>query len=165
MHRLVLGTYRTCSLIQGGYQLVLALAVFAIIAALPVQGSVPITLTFAIIGLLTGLFLLVPRVQPPLIRAPQGFLHGLGAMFFCNTFAVIGIFTGYVAVISLGLEEPLSRDLAMLTALPTSLMTGLMWLAALLLIFVPPTEPPAEGPSEPTAPQHDLNDLRTSRMA
>lgn len=161
MHRFVLATYRLCSLILGGYQLVLALAAFAIISAVPVQGSVTITLSLVTIGLLTGLFLLVPRIQPPLIRAPQGFLQGLGAMFFANAFALIAIFTGYIAVICLGLPEPLSRNFAMLTAIPTLLLSGIMWFAALLLIFLPPDT----GPAEPPRDVQDTADLHEARTA
>ena len=93
-------------------------------------------------------------------------------MLFSSLIFLTGVFTGYVAVIALGLPEPLSRHVALATAVPTTLLTGIMWWAALLLVFVPPAGPTPDRPEAPPSPppastnsSEDLRKLRKSRMA
>lgn len=171
MHNLALGTYKFSLRAQGAFMMLL---VVISAGGLPIFDPTQLlgpSLLITILGLCVGLLLSRPNWQPDFLRAPSGFVKGLGAMFSANLIFLAGVFLGFTAILNLGLPEPLSRNLSMLMALPTVVFTGLMWLSAMLLISSTPEggkptrkEQPSPTPShEPDATPQDLRQLRLSR--
>lgn len=173
MHNLALGTYSFSSRAQGFYMMLL---VVISIGGLPIFDPAQLlgpSLLITVLGLGMGLFLCRPSWQPDFLRAPSGFLKGMGAMFSANLIFLIGVFLGFTAILNIGLPEPMSRNVSMLVALPTVALTGLMWLSAMLLISAKPEggnpdrkEPASQTPPrEAIATSQDLRALRLSRSS
>jgi len=164
MKRVAQAIYRYALYSQGRYTLCLvALSVFTLPILKPAQLlGAPLLVT--LLGAAMGLILIRPTWQPDFLRAPQGFLQGLGAMMISSVVFLMAMALGFVAVLNMHLDESVSRGIAMLTAVPSLLLTGAMWWSALLLIASPPTRgaPPASR-SAPEAPKHNASDLRSLR--
>jgi hypothetical protein len=173
MHRLALGTYHFSSRAQGSYMMLL---VVISIGGLPIFDPAQLlgpSLLITVLGLGVALLLCRPQWQPDFLRTPSGFRKGMAAMFCANIIFLVGVFLGFTAILNLGLPEPLSRSVSMLLALPTVVLTGLMWITAVLLISSKPaggapkpnhTVAP-EQPPEPVASPRDLRQLRLSRTS
>lgn len=177
MHRFAFGIYKFALRAQGGYTLLLVLiSSFGLPIFHPAElFALPLLVTALGLGL--GLFLIKQGWQPDFLRNPRGLIKGLGAMLASNAIFVLAVLLGYVAVLNMDLQEPLSRSVAMTTAAPTFFFTGLMWCASLFLISAKPNDrksatsqaplPGAKTHPEPALPDltaDDLRNLRISRM-
>lgn len=164
MRRFILGTYRLALCVQGSYMLLLVGLSFFTMPIFALDGVLLRSLMIAFAGLGVALFLCRSRWQPAFIREPKGFFKGLGAMLASSFVFLVAMFLGYLAVINMNLEEPMSRNIAILTALPSLVVTGVMWWAALFLSFLPADDdtPPRVTPKRPIA-SPDARALRLSR--
>ena len=167
MHDFTLRAYHYALNNQGRYTLMLvALSVFTLPLFNPaLLFGMPLILT--LVGLALGLALVKPEWQPAFLRHPQGFAKGVSAMMASSAIFILSMMLGYVAVLNMGLDEPNSRNLALLTALPTLGLTGVMWWTALAQIAAPKA---GDGPNFPDltdvpmpADAPNLRSLRKSR--
>lgn len=158
---------------QGIYTLILvAICVFGLLMYTGGHRTSKDPLVIAF-GLAAGLFMIMPNWQPGFLHTPQGFLKGIGAMSVSTVIFMAVMVLGFIAVLNFSIEEPLSKNLAVMAALPTFLLTGVMWWAALALIVIPPPssatppkrEPSGIPPQVPPAPALDVRSLRKSRTA
>jgi hypothetical protein len=170
MHDIALGIYKFSSRAQGSYMMLL---VVISIGGLPIFDPAQLfgaSLLITILGFGMALFLCRPSWQPDFLRAPAGFLKGMGAMFSANLIFLVGVLLGFTAILNIGLPEPMSRNVSMLVALPTVALTGIMWLSAMLLISrTPDGGKPAPkqnaDPAPPREPVPTAQDLRAMRLA
>ncbi|WP_299727948.1 hypothetical protein [uncultured Tateyamaria sp.] len=155
MHRFIRATYRLALRVQGSYMMLLVgLALFTM-PIFALNGVFLRSLVVILIGLGVALVLCKPHWQPGFLRAPSGFLSGFGSMCAASAVFIVALVLGFMAVINMNLAEPLSRNVAILTALPSLLVTGVMWWAALFVSILPSDggTPPHVTPKHPTAPR------------
>lgn len=152
MSRLILSAYKLAMRVQGSYMMLVIGLSFFTMPIFVLDGVLARSLVMTLIALVVALWLRRPHWQLAFLHAPQGIIQGFGAMLMSFVVFVVSVMIGYLAVINMNLDEPLSRQLAILTALPSLLVTGVMFWSALLLAVLPRNDatPPRVTPRRPT---------------
>lgn len=173
MRQFIQAAYTFSLRAQGGYLILLALLTLGVVPTALIEGtSWTSYLIVGAIALVIALFLVLPGLTPSFLARPSGMLRALGAMLSSSGILIVAVLAGYAGIIGLGLPEPLSRSVAITTALPTLLFTGLMWWLALALGVLPQdtglppaARPPRVTPKRPEQPSAYQRALRQKQSA
>lgn len=134
---------------QGGYLLFLAMLTLGAVPSALMEGAIWMPyLCIGALSLVVALGLLLKGWTPAFLARPSGLLSLFAALCGISGVFVVGALAAYAGIIALGLPEPLSRNAATVMALPTLVMTGMLWLIAPALGLIAP-----DAGSPPDAPQ------------
>lgn len=133
--------------------------------------SIAIPIVYGLISLAAAITITFPKMTPNWLARPDKLLHLFPVLILTGLFQLLFAFLGMAAVILAGIEEPLSRQISIGTALPSVFLSGLMWWIGLALCVWPnkatAQKPPKTPPTQPTpvAPRDITEDLRALRLS